>query len=163
MVDRDRAMLLLYDKGKWIGGRVLSKTSNWVEGEEYLQANSSSSSNIVIETNLVYKGNPHLTASERIIYTNGSSGTYTTKIQVGFMNDSNAFTYIGSGENSSSTAVKQSVVKPGIDADEFYINQKAISQTNRTASKGRKLCIRITTYFGVWHFDKIWLSGVSRL
>lgn len=163
MVDRDRAMLLLYDKGRWVGGRVLSKTGNWVEGEEYLQANSSSSSNIVIETNLVYKGNPHLTASGRIIYTNGSSGTCTTKIQVGFMNDSNAFTYISSTEGNASTSVKQSVVKPAIDSDGYYTNQKAISQTNRTASKGRKLCIRITTYFGVWRFDKIWLSGVSRL
>lgn len=163
MVDRDRAMLLLYDKGRWIGGRVLSKTTNWVEEEGDLLATSNSSSNIVIETDFVYKGNPHLTASGRIIYTNGSSGTFSTQIQVGFINDSNAFTYIGPNEGNSSTSAKQSVVKPVIDSDGYYINKKAISQTNRTASKGRKLCIRIKTYFGVWRFDKIWLSGVSRL
>lgn len=163
MVDRDRAMLLLYDKGKWIGGRVLSQTGQVSFNADYIQMNHTSNNAIIIETDFIYKGAPHLTASDRIIYTSGSSGSYTSQIQVGFINDSNSFTYIGGNQGNSSNSVKQSVAKPAIDADGYYINQKEISLTGRTTSKGRKLCLRITTYFGVWRVDKIWLSGVTQL
>lgn len=162
MVDLNRANLLLYDKGKWIGGRVLSKTSNWVEGEEYLQANSASTSNMVIETNLVYKGSPLLTAAERIIYVNDSSSNHSAQIQLGYMNDSDVFTLIGA-QSASAAGVKKSVAYEGIEADGYYINQKTVNLTNRTAAKGRKVCIRLITYFGVWRIDKVWLSGVQRL
>lgn len=163
MADRDRAMLLLYDKGRWVGGRVLSKTSNWVEEEGDLLANSNSSSNIVIETDFVYNGNPLLTAAERFIYVNNNTNSHSAKVQVGYMNDSNTFTYIGSNEGVSSQSVNKQTVYNGIEANGYYINQKTVNLTNRTAAKGRKVCIRLTTYFGVWKIDKVWLSGITRL
>ena len=167
MESRDRARLLLYDKGKWIGGRVLSKTSNWGEGEEYLQANSNSSSNIVIETDFVYKStDPAFVASERLIYTNAAGSSYSAQIQVGYMNDSNVFQYIKATQGNAANSVKQSDAKQAIDENGYYILSKAIthtSQAGKAEAIGRKVCIRLTTYFGAWRIDKVWLSGISRL
>lgn len=159
---RDSWMKLLYDSGRWYGGKVLSKTSNWEERENFLLVNSSTSSNLIIETNLVYHGEPQLTVDERLIYVNNNSTSHSTQIQVGYMNDSNVFTFIGNSSNSAHT-VNKATVYNGIAADGYYINSLTIGLNNRTAAKGRKICIRLTTYFGVWEIDKVWFSGITKL
>ena len=69
IADTNRRRLLLYDRGKWVGGRILSKDSKYVENEDHIYAGSSSSGVLIIETSFVFKGNPTLSAFNRIIYT----------------------------------------------------------------------------------------------
>ena len=132
-----------------------------------MQANSNSSSNIVIETDFVYKStDPAFVASERLIYTNAAGSSYSAQIQVGYMNDSNVFQHIKAAQGNTTNSVKQSDAKQAIDENGYYILSKAIthtSQAGKAEAIGRKVCIRLTTYFGTWRIDKVWLSGITRL